>query len=195
MADQGPGSGAYGSAKVAGEAFCWAYRTSYNLDFVIIRPSAAYGFYTTNPTIFINTMVEAAVRGEQLKFESGREFPRDYTHVHDIAGIAAVALNAPSDRLKHRVFYAATGQKLVTAGEVADIINEFIPSAKIEMASGLSELDQLGIKFRGVHDMKPVEEQLGYKVKFTDIREGIAEYIETSSKYLESIGQIPAKWR
>jgi UDP-glucose 4-epimerase len=185
MADQGPGSGAYGSAKVAGEVFCWAYRGGYGLDFVIIRPSAAYGFYTTNPTIFINTMVEAAVRGEPLKFESGREFPRDYTHVHDIAGITVAALNAPGERLKHRVFYAATGQTLVTAGDVADIIMSKIPSAKIDMASGLSEQDKLGIKFRGVHDMKPVEEQLGYKVKFTDIREGIAEYIETSRRYLK----------
>lgn len=187
MADQGPGSGAYGAAKVAGEAFCWAYRGSYGLDFVIIRPSAAYGFYTTNPTIFINTMVDAAVRGEALRFESGREFPRDYTHVHDIAGVTVAALNAPSDRLQHRVFYAATGQKLVTAGEVAEIIKSFIPSAQIEMASGLSEQDRLGIKFRGVHDMKPVEEQLGYTIKFGDIRTGIEEYIETTKRYYESM--------
>lgn len=189
MADQGPGSGAYGSAKVAGEAFCWAYRGGYGLDFVIIRPSAAYGFYTTNPTIFINTMVDAAVRGEPLHFESGREFPRDYTHVHDIAGIAAAALNAPSQRLTHRVFYAATGQRLVTAGEVADIINELVPGANIHMAGGLSELDKLGIRFRGVHDMAPVKEQLGYEVRYADIREGIGEYIETTRKYYEAHGR------
>lgn len=183
MADQGPGSGAYGAAKVAGEAFCWTYHGSYGLDFVIIRPSAAYGFYTTNPTIFINTMVDAAVRGEPVHFTSGREFPRDYTHVHDIAGIAAAALNAPADRLKHRVFYAATGQKLATAGQVAEIIREFIPEAQIEIDSGLSEQDKLGIKYRGVHDMKPAEEQLNYRVKFSDIREGIREYIETTQRY------------
>jgi nucleoside-diphosphate-sugar epimerase len=187
MADQGPGSGAYGAAKVAGEAFCWTYHGSYGLDFVIIRPSAAYGFYTTNPTIFINTMVDAAVRREPVHFTSGREFPRDYTHVHDIAGIAAAALNVPADRLKHRVFYAATGQRLVTAGEVAEIIKSMIPSAQIEIDSGLSEQDKLGIKFRGVHDMKPVEEQLGYRVKFSDVREGIKEYIETTQQYYQSM--------
>jgi UDP-glucose 4-epimerase len=186
MADQGPGSGAYGAGKVAGEAFCWAYRSGYGLDFVIIRPSAAYGFYTTNPTIFINRMVEAAVRGEPLSFESGREFPRDYTHVHDIAGIAAAALNAPAARLTHRVFYAATGQKLVTAGEVADIINDLVPGAAIHMASGLSELDQLGIKFRGMHDMQPVKDQLGYDVKYADIRDGMREYVETTRRYYEA---------
>ena len=53
----------------------------------------------------------------------------------------------------------------------------------IEIASGLSELDRLGIKFRGVHDMRPVKEQLGYAVRYADVREGIREYIETTRKY------------
>jgi hypothetical protein len=105
--------------------------------------------------------------------------------VHDIAGIAAAALNASSERLTHRVFYAATGQKLVTAGEVADIINELAPGATIHMASGLSELDKLGIKFRGVHDMRPVKEQLGYDVQYADIRDGIREYLETTRRFYQ----------
>jgi len=186
MADQGAGSGAYGAAKIAGEAFCWAYQKSYGLDFVILRPSAAYGFYTANPTIFINTIVDAAVRGEALHIGSGREFPRDYTHVSDIAGITVAALDAPGSQLKHRVFYAATGEKLVTAGEVADIVTSVIPSAQIEIASGLSEQDQLGIKYRGMHDMQPVKEQLGYTVKYADVRDGIREYIDTTRKYYEA---------
>lgn len=186
MADQGPGSGAYGAAKVTGEAWCWAYHKSYGLDFVTLRPSAAYGFYTANPTIFINTIVDAAVRGEQLSIGSGREFPRDYTHVLDIAGITMAALDAPAGKLNHRVFYAATGEKLVTAGEIVDIVKTFIPSAQIEIASGLSEQDKLGIKYRGVHDMKPVKEQLGYDVRYADIREGIREYIETTQRYYRS---------
>jgi nucleoside-diphosphate-sugar epimerase len=183
MADQGAGSGAYGAAKITGEAWCWAYQKSYGLDFVILRPSAAYGFYTANPTIFINTIVDAAVRGEALHIGSGREFPRDYTHVSDIAGITVAALDAPGQQLKHRVFFAATGESLVTAGQVVDVVKEYIPDAHISIASGLSEQDQLGIKYRGRHDMRSVKEQLGYTVKYADIREGIREYIETTRQY------------
>jgi hypothetical protein len=88
--------------------------------------------------------------------------------------------------LKDRVFYATTGEKLVTAGEVVDIVKSLAPEADIEIASGLSELDRLGIKFRGVHDMRPVKAQLGYDVKYADVREGIREYIETTRKYYEA---------
>lgn len=36
--------GAYGAAKVAAEAFAFAYNQSFGLDTRIVRPSALYGF-------------------------------------------------------------------------------------------------------------------------------------------------------
>ena len=43
LPDQGPGRGAYGAAKAAGELFGFAYRQAYGLDIRIVRPSAVYG--------------------------------------------------------------------------------------------------------------------------------------------------------
>jgi len=124
LATQGPSSGIYGSGKVAGEAFCWAYAELFNLDIVQVRPSAAYGFFTAN-FLLMNDMLEGALRGEAVSLPHGRNIPRDYTHVHDIAGIAAAALNVPSSRLQHRVFYAASGMNpLVTGGQIADIVGD-----------------------------------------------------------------------
>jgi nucleoside-diphosphate-sugar epimerase len=184
MADEGPGSGAYGAGKLAAEAFCWAYRQSYNIDFVIIRPSATYGFGTRNH-IYLNEMVEGAVRGEPVRFDHGREVPRDYVHVEDVVGIAVAALDAPQEKLQHRVFYAATGRPLITAGQVADVVGEMIPSADIQIQPGLSFVDRLEIRFRGVLDVKPVEEQLGYTIKYADIRAGIAELIARYRDYTQ----------
>lgn len=192
MATEGPGSAAYGAGKLAGEAFCWAYRHAFEVDFVVIRPSAVYGFGSSNP-IYINPMVEGALRGEPVRFESGREFPRDYTHVDDVVGIATAALDVPSERLKHRVFYAATGQPLVTAGQVAELVKEMVPSADIEIKPGLSYADKLEIRYRGVTDMKPVEEQLGYKLKYANLREGLAEFVARYREYMIAHGQVPAE--
>ena len=192
MASEGPGSAAYGAGKIAGEAFCWAYRHAFNLDFVTIRPSAVYGFGSGNP-IYINPMVEGALRGEPVRFESGKEFPRDYTHVEDVVGISVAALNVPSESLKHRVFFAATGQPLVTAGQVAELVRELIPSADIQIKSGLSYADKLEIRYRGVTDMRPVEEQLGYKLKYPILRDGMLEFIERYSEYLVSQGKKPTE--
>jgi len=184
MATEGPINGAYGAGKIAGEAFCWAYRQSYNIDFVTIRPSAIYGFGNKN-SIYLNEMIEAAVLKKPLHFSHGCEVPRDYTHVEDIAGIVLKALNTDAKKLKHRVFYGATGEKLTTAGEVAEIVKEMIPESDIQIESGLSYADKLETGFRGLLDIKPVKEQLGYTIKYADIREGIAEVIKRYREYLE----------
>jgi nucleoside-diphosphate-sugar epimerase len=183
LAAEGPGESFYGAGKVASEAFFWAYRQEFGLDFIILRPSAVYGLGQSFP-IFIKPMIENSVKELPTRFETGREFPRDYTHVDDIAQLAVKAVEIPPDKVQDRVFYGATGQPLVTAGEVAEIVKEFIPDADIEIGSGLSEQDLIEMRYRGVLSIKNAQEQLGYKPRFANIRNGIAHYIETYRQYI-----------
>jgi len=118
-------TGVYGASKIAGEAFCFAYNQAFGTDFRTIRPSAVYGFGMQWP-IFVKPMVEGAVRGEVVTFESGGAFPRDYTHASDVASLAVALLDAPEDA--DRVFYGATGQPLVTAADVARIVMSSCPA-------------------------------------------------------------------
>lgn len=187
LANEGPGASFYGASKLAGEALCFAFRQAYGLDFVILRPSAVYGFGMQWP-IYIKPTVENAVRGMPTRFERGREFPRDYTHVADVVQITLRALDVPAERLVDRVFYAATGRPLVTAGQVVEIVRELIPGADIEIGSGLSEEDLVEIRYRGVLSIENARAQLGYEPRYADIREGIAEYIRTYRRYLEEVG-------
>lgn len=186
LATEGPGSSFYGAAKVSAEAFCWAYRQSFGLDFIILRPSAVYGFGMQWP-LFIKPMVENAVRGQPTCFERGREFPRDYTHAADVAHLAVQAVDIPADQVKDRVFYGATGQPLVTAGRVAEIVRELIPTADIEIGSGLSEADLLEIRYRGVLSIQNGQEQLGYQPLYADIHAGVSEYIATYRQYVGAV--------
>ena len=194
MATEGPASGIYGAGKAAGEAFCWAYADLVNLDVVQVRPSAAYGFFTSN-VLLMNDMLEGALRGETVRLPYGRNLPRDYTHVLDTAGIAASALKVPSSRLQHRVFYAASGMSpLVTGGQIADIVREMVPGADIEIGDMTSPLiERSYVKFRGVLDVRPVEEQLGYRIQYRDIRAGMKEYADRYCEFLQSQGKTPAK--
>jgi len=193
MATEGPGD-IYGAGKVAGEAFCWAYADLFDLDIIQLRPSAAYGFITSNE-IFMNALLEGALRGERVHLPHGRSVPRDYTHVDDIAGIAAAALSVPSSKLRHRVFYAASGMNpLVTAGEVATIVREMVPSADVDIGPTNTPLiERHDLKFRGVLDVEPVAEQLGYQIRFRDIRAGMNEYADRYCEYLVSQGKRPAQ--
>jgi nucleoside-diphosphate-sugar epimerase len=187
LATEGPGAGFYAAAKVGSEALCWAYRQSFGLDFIILRPSATYGFGMRWP-IFVKPMVENSVRGLPVRFETGSEVPRDYTHVKDIAQLTVKAVDISAEKVRDRVFYGATGHSLVTAGQVAKMVNTLIPSADIAIGSGLSETDLITARFRGVLSIENAKEQLGYEPQFADLRQGLADYIEVYRRYLAEQG-------
>ena len=174
-------TGVYGASKIAGEAFCFAYNQAFGTDFRTIRPSAVYGFGMQWP-IFVKPMVEGAVRGEPVVFESGGPFPRDYTHAADVACLAACCLEGPDDA--DRIFYGATGQPLVTAAEVARIVMELVPGSRIEIPDVLSEADQMELPYRGRLATENARTQLGWEPRFVDIREGLADYVERYRAFL-----------
>jgi len=187
LATEGPGASFYGAGKVAAEALCWAYHQSYGLDFITIRPSAVYGFGMRYP-IYVKPMVENTVNGVPTRFEQGREFPRDYTHVADVAQLTVAATHHAADQVQDRVFYGATGRPLVTAGQVADLVKELVSGADIEIGPGLSAADLVEIRYRGVMDITNSRQQLGYDPRYADIRAGLQEYIATYRRYLSETG-------
>jgi UDP-glucose 4-epimerase len=176
-------TGVYGASKIAGEAFCFAYNQAFGTDFRTIRPSAVYGFGMQWP-IFIKPMVEGAVRGETVTFESGGPFPRDYTHASDLASLALACLVGPDDA--DRVFYGATGEPLVTAGEVARIVMELVPGSRIEIPDLLTEADQMELPYRGRLSIDNARSQLGWEPRFQDVRDGIADYVERYRAFLDA---------
>ena len=192
QSNEGPVSTAYGACKVGGEAFCWAYREAFGLDFVALRPSAVYGLGMGSFSLgmFIKPIVESAVRGESLRIERGRDYPRDYTYVKDTAQAIQLAIDVDPSRLEDHVFLVGTGQRLVTPGQLADIIKEFIPTADIEIGPGLDEYDKREILMRGVLDISRAKRQLGYEPQF-DARKGMKDYIAMYRAYLEKTKQKP----
>ena len=178
-------TGVYGASKIAGEAFCFAYNQAFGTDFRTIRPSAVYGFGMQWP-IFVKPMVEGAVRGETVTFESGGPFPRDYTHAHDVASLAVACLDAPDGA--DRIFYGATGEPLVTAGEVARIVMELVPGSRIEIPDILTEADQMELPYRGRLSIEANRTQLGWEPRFKNIRDGLADYVERYRAFLAATG-------
>ena len=174
-------TGVYGASKIASEAFCFAYNQAFGTDFRTIRPSAVYGFGMQWP-IFVKPMVEGAVRGDHVTFESGGPFPRDYTHASDLASLAVACLEGPDDA--DRIFYGATGEPLVTAGDVARIVMELVPGSRIDIADVLSEQDQMELPYRGVLSIENAREQLGWEPRFKDVRDGLADYVERYRAFL-----------
>jgi nucleoside-diphosphate-sugar epimerase len=176
-------TGVYGATKIAGEAFCFAYNQAFGTDFRTIRPSAVYGFGMQWP-IFVKPMVEGAVRGEVVTFESGGPFPRDYTHASDLGSLAVACLDAPDDA--DRIFYGATGEPLVTAAQVAEIVMELVPGSRIEIPDILTEQDQMELPYRGRLAIENARAQLGWEPRYRDIRAGLADYVDRYRTFLKA---------
>jgi nucleoside-diphosphate-sugar epimerase len=190
LARHGPGSGAYGASKVAGEVFGFAYQQAYGLDVRIVRPSAVYGFgMQWHSANYMKQFVEPAVRGEPVRVESGGRLPRDYTHVADVAGLTVRVIDC--DDGADRVFYAATGGPLVTAAEAARIVAELIPGSSIQISDTMTPDDEVEASFRGVISIENAKSQLGWTPRYTSLREGVGEYIAAYRAYLEARLSLP----
>jgi nucleoside-diphosphate-sugar epimerase len=189
LARSGPGSGAYGASKVAGEVFGFAYGQAYGLDVRIVRPSAVYGFgMQWHSANYMKQFVEPAVRGEPVKVASGGRLPRDYTHVIDVAELTLRVLDC--DPGADRVFYAATGRPLVTATEAAALVAELIPGSSIEISDTMTPDDEVEASFRGVISIENARTQLAWTPRYASLREGIREYI---ASYRAFLGAAPAR--
>jgi UDP-glucose 4-epimerase len=181
LAREGPGAGFYGAAKAASEAFCYAYHDAFGVDFRAVRPSGVYGFGMGWP-MFVKPMIEGAVMGEPVRFATGGPFPRSYTHVLDVASLIACLIDAPDD--VDRIFYAATGEALTTASELAVVVRELVPGADIEIGDILGPNDQFELSFRAPLSIENARRQLGWEPRYRSLRDGLAEYVERCRKYL-----------
>jgi nucleoside-diphosphate-sugar epimerase len=185
LPSEGPGTGAYGASKAAAELFAFAYNQAFGLDVRTIRPSAVYGFgMRWHSANYMKQFVEPAVRGEAVRLSHGGLLPRDYTHVLDVAGLTAAVLDGPDDM--DRIFYAATGEALVTAAEAAEIVMELVPGSRIEIADALDSDDLIETAFRGVLSIENSRDQLGWRPTYRSLRDGIGEYVARYRAYLET---------
>ena len=187
LAREGPGSGAYGAAKASGELFAFAYQRAYGIDIRIIRPSAVYGFgMQWHSANYMKQFVEPAVRGEKVKLASGGRLPRDYTHVLDVGSLTVSVVDCDDDA--DRIFYAATGQPLITAAQAAKLVAELVPGSSIEVGDAMTAEDEIEASFRGVISIENARQQLGWTPRYTSLREGISEYIATYRAFLDEAG-------
>lgn len=183
LAKEGPTSGFYAAAKVASEAFGYAYLDGFGLDFRIVRPTAPYGVGMGWP-MYVKTMVEGAVRGDSVSFESGGPYPRAYTYIEDLVDLMVRIIDAPDDA--DRVFYGSNGGELVTASQVAAFVRDAVPGADIEIGDTLGPKDRYELQLRKRLSIANAREQLGFEPRYVDMGDGVAAYVDRYRAFLAS---------
>jgi nucleoside-diphosphate-sugar epimerase len=181
--------GAYSAAKAAGEAFCLTFTQSFGLDTRIVRPSALYGFgmswFAPN---YMKNIVEPALEGRPVRFRTGGQVPRDYTHAADLATLVVAILEGPGDA--DRIFFGATGRPLRTASEVGALVRGLIPGSVVEIGDEWTEVDRLELPIRGQYSIENARSAYGWEPRFGELRDGIEDYIERYRAFVDA-GGVP----
>ncbi|MDP8904248.1 MAG: NAD-dependent epimerase/dehydratase family protein [Chloroflexota bacterium] len=113
----------YGAAKVAGEAYVYAYGRAYGLDAVSLRLSNVYGPWSAHKTSAVAAFIKAYLAGGPLVIRGSGEQTRDLVHVDDVAAAVITALDAPPDAIGGEVFQIGSGEE-TSLNQLAAILFE-----------------------------------------------------------------------
>ncbi len=124
-------TGAYGVSKICSERIAQAY-ASHDVETIILRPCWVYG-PRRRTTCVIKTMIVDALSNQPTRLPYGAGFPRQFVHVADVADAVGAALStsrgAPSA-------YNLTDGSRYLLDELAKLVSDRLPSARINLASG-----------------------------------------------------------
>ena len=158
----------YGASKLAGEAYCQAYASTYGLPACALRFSNAYGPRSLHKRSVVAAWLRAALNGQPIAIHGDGEQTRDFVFVDDLAAAVSATLDARDDRVAGEVFHVGTG--------VETTVNAL--AAAVESAVGRPvEIQRLPVRAgdvrRNVASVGEAAERLGYRASIP-LGEGIA---------------------
>lgn len=157
----------YGASKAASEHLVRSYRLQHGVDGVSLRISWVYGPRRTT-SCAVRQMLTDAMAGRATKLPFGRDFPRQYIHVDDaVRGLVAALGKGKLPRHE----YFVTGGTWLTLGEIADVVREVMPQARIDIAAGADPVDDKQSRF----DISAAARDFGYAPQ-VGLKDGIAQY-------------------
>lgn len=126
----------YGASKVSCEALLRAYAAQENIDAVSLRISIVYGAGRT-AYCGISEMFKAALAGEPILLDSGCDVPLPWVYVDDVCSAIQTALTVPPTAIRETetLAYNVTGPGYPTFRQIAELVQEFVPTATIQETS------------------------------------------------------------
>ena len=106
----------YGASKLAGEAYCSAYKRTFGLDTVCLRFSNVYGPLSGHKSSVVAKFIREGLEGRAWHIFGDGNQTRDFIHIHDL--IEAICLAASRPNVGGEVFQIASNVE-TTVGELA----------------------------------------------------------------------------
>lgn len=156
----------YGGTKLTGEILTRAYASQHGFEYVIVRPSAVYGFGDCNRRV-TQIMLENALHGKPLVLHDGGRSQIDFTYVADLAEGYARALTRPE--AANQTFNLTRGNARSVREFALEVQKHFPGAELIEKPADASRPE------RGTLSIEKARKLLGYDPS-VDIEQGVRQY-------------------
>ncbi|HEV8015575.1 MAG TPA: NAD-dependent epimerase/dehydratase family protein [Stellaceae bacterium] len=149
----------YGASKLAGEAYCSAYKRSFGIDTVALRFGNCYGPYSSHKSSVVAKFIREAFAGETWVIHGDGGQTRDFIFVDDIA---SAVINAATARdVGGEIFQIATNRE-TTVRELAESLAAVLAKAGIKVPPARNDAPRIGDVRRNFSDTRKARDRLGW---------------------------------
>ncbi len=172
------GHNLYTVTKSCSEQLVGAYGALYDLDTIILRPSAVFGrgHYAGGSTVgmIMRDLARTILKGGPLAIDASVYFANEYVYAKDVA--LAIELSLHAQGLSHTTFNVGSGV-VTTASELGQIARELVPGIEVSIV-GEKAGDQA---HRAPLDLSRSRAELGYAPRFS-LKDALQDYLEEMRK-------------
>lgn len=162
----------YGASKLAGEAYCNVYGTTFGLATAVLRFGNVYGPGSIHKGSVVAKWIKQALGGETLVVYGDGSQTRDFIYIDDL--LDAVERAAALDK-GAEIFQIATGAE-TTINEIAEALRDEFSARDRAFALEYTEA-RAGEVLRNYSDVSKSKRVLGWEAQF-DVRRGIAATVD-----------------
>ena len=165
----------YGASKLAGEAYCRVYNSTFGIETVALRFSNIYGPGSTRKTSVVATFCRRAVNGQHLEVYGDGGQTRDFIFIDDI--VAAILRGAAAEGIGGELFQVATARE-TTVMEIAEKVRECCTAAGLPAPDVVTSEARQGDVRRNFSDTTKAREVLGWQAAHS-LQEGVAATLQS----------------
>ncbi|RYH01055.1 NAD-dependent epimerase/dehydratase family protein [Salipiger sp. IMCC34102] len=172
----------YGASKLAGEAYCCAYATSFGVPTVALRFSNIYGPRSWRKGSVVAAFIRQALAGEPITVNGDGSQTRDFIHVNDLT--RAIRLAATHGAASGELYQISTGRE-TSVNELLALLEERFAAAGLPSIERRSGVRAPADVLRNFADASKAAQDLGWRAQ-KDLAAGLDETLDWFLNYVKT---------
>lgn len=173
----------YGASKLAGEAYCCAYKHAFGIETVALRFGNCYGPLSGHKGSVVAKFVREALTGVPWEIYGGGRQTRDFIFVDDV--IEAILLAARAEAVGGEAFQIATSTE-TTVLELATMLSEILNQRGVKRVATRHSAPRVGDVIRNYSDTRKAQTMLGWSAQVTledGLKRTVDWFLQTSPQF------------